>query len=62
MSTLRSIERFLKKTGMAPTAFGRQALRDPRLVFDIRNGREPTNRTKRRIEHFMSLYEGSAAR
>ncbi len=61
MSTLRSIERFLKKSGMAPTAFGRQAARDPRLVFDLRRGREPTDRMKRRIEHFMNIYEGNAA-
>ncbi len=61
MSTLRSIERFLKKSGMAPTAFGRQAARDPRLVFDLRRGREPTDRMKRRIEHFMNIYERGAA-
>ncbi len=61
MSTLRSIERFLKKSGMAPTAFGRQAARDPRLVFDLRRGREPTDRMKRRIEHFMNIYERDAS-
>ncbi len=61
MSTLRSIEHFLKQTGMAPTAFGRKAVRDPRLVFDMRNGREPTARMQRRIEHFMNIYEGDAA-
>jgi len=60
MSTLRSIERFLKQSGMAPTTFGRQAARDPRLVFDLRNGREPTDRMKRRIEHFMNIFERDA--
>jgi 2,4-dienoyl-CoA reductase-like NADH-dependent reductase (Old Yellow Enzyme family) len=58
MSTLRSIERFLTSTGMAPTAFGRLAVRDPRLVLDLRNGREPTDRMKRRVEHFMNNYRG----
>lgn len=62
MSTLRSIERFLQSSGMAPTAFGRQAVRDPRLVFDLRNGRELTDRMKRRIEHFMNIQQGGAAR
>ena len=62
MSTLRRIERYLKRTGMAPTAFGREAVRDPRLVFDLRNGREPTDRMKRRIEHFMNISEGDLAR
>lgn len=58
MSTLRSIERYLKQTGMAPTAFGRRAARDPRLVFDLRNGRQPSDRLKRRIEHFMNMSNG----
>jgi hypothetical protein len=61
MSTLRSIERFLKRTGMAPTAFGRQAARDPRLVFDLRNGRQPSDRMRRRIEHFMNIFEERSA-
>lgn len=42
MAILRRIESFLRDTGMAPTRFGRDAVRDPRLVFDMRNGREPT--------------------
>lgn len=61
MSTLRSIERYLKQTGMAPTAFGRLAARDPRLVFDLRNGRQLTDRLQRRIEYFMSMPEGEIA-
>lgn len=55
MSILRRIEKFLRDTGMAPTKFGREAVRDPRFVFDIRNGREPSERTIRRIEHFMNI-------
>ncbi len=62
MSTLRSIERFLKRTGMAPTTFGREAVRDPRLVFDLRNGRQPTDRLRKRVEHFMNIYERNPAR
>lgn len=60
MSTLRNIERFLRRSGMAPTRFGREAVRDPRLVFDMRRGREPTPAMQRRLEHFMNIYEGSA--
>ena len=56
MSTLHTIERFLSRTGMAPTAFGRQAVRDPRFVHDLRNGREPTARTRRRVDHFISAH------
>ena len=60
MSTLCSIERFLSKTGMAPTRFGRLSARDPRLVFDLRLGREPTARMRRRLEHFMNNYASEA--
>ena len=37
---------------------GRQAARDPRLVFDLRDGRQPGERVRRRIEHFMNIYLG----
>ena len=56
---LRSVETFLKATGMAPTRFGRDAVRDPRIVFDMRRGREPGARMRRRLEHFMSSHQGS---
>ncbi len=59
MSTLRTIEQFLRRNEMAPTRFGREAVSDPRLVFDLRNGREPTERMQRRLEHFMNKYDGS---
>ncbi len=60
METLRKIEKFLRHTKMAPTRFGRAAVRDPRLVFDMRNGREPTPRMIRRLEHFMNIYQNGA--
>ena len=53
---LRKIEVFLRRTGMPPTRFGRLAARDPRFVFDLRNGREPRDHTERRMEHFMNKY------
>jgi hypothetical protein len=60
MVLLRKIEVFLKQTGMAPTRFGRNSVRDPRLVFDMRNGREPGNRMTQRVEHFMNKYQNGA--
>jgi hypothetical protein len=57
MSLIRTIELFLRRTGMAPTRFGRDSVRDPRFVFDLRNGREPSGRTVRRVEHFMNIYD-----
>jgi len=60
MSILRKIEKFLRDTDMAPTRFGRDAVRDPRLVFDMRNGREPGARTIRKLEHFMNINQNGA--
>ena len=61
MATLRSIEHFLRRTGMPATNFGRDAVRDPRLVSDLRKGRQLSDRMRRRLEHFMNIYESEAA-
>lgn len=61
MTLLRQIERFLRETNMAPTRFGRNSVRDPRLVFDMRNGREPGSRMTKRVEHFMNKFREEAA-
>lgn len=53
---LRRIERFLRETGMPWTKFGRMAVRDPRLVEDLRNGRTPRPSLEKRVEHFMNEY------
>lgn len=57
---LRMIEKFLRQHEMPPTTFGRASVRDPRLVFDLRGGREPGERIKRRVEHFMNTYRRSS--
>ncbi len=57
---LRSIEKFLREQNIPPTRFGRECARDPRLVLDLRLGREPGDRVRRRIEHFMNTYRRSA--
>ncbi|EQB31739.1 hypothetical protein [Sphingobium ummariense] len=56
---LRTVERFLSENNIPPTRFGREAVRDPRLVFDLRQGREPGDRVRRRVEHFMNTYRRS---
>ncbi len=57
---IRKIEKFLRRTGMPATKFGRLAAQDPRFVLDLRNGRTPRSQTERRIEHFMNKYENLA--
>ena len=51
---LRKIERYLRGNDMAETRFGRLAVRDPRLVRDLRAGREPGPRMIARVEDFLA--------
>lgn len=52
----RLVERFLRETGLPPTKFGRLAVRDPRLVFDMRGGREIGEPMAARLREFMAHY------
>ena len=49
----RRIEGFIKERRMAPTRFGRDALGDPKLVFDLREGRVLRASTARRVTAFL---------
>ena len=53
---IRQIEKFLRRTGMPATKFGRLATHDPRFVLDLRNGRIPRCATQARVEHFMNNF------
>lgn len=50
---LREIERHINETGVPQTRFGRNAVSDPRLVRDLRNGRAPKPGTTARIRAFI---------
>lgn len=54
MTLLREIEHFLREDGISRTRFGREAVNDPRLVDDMRNGREPRPRTYKRVIDYMA--------
>lgn len=58
----KRIERYLKASGMSPTRFGRLAARDPRLVDDLRNGREPRRALARRLSAFLDAHEPECRR
>jgi len=60
MSLLFQIERCLRRTELTPTRFGREAIGDPRLVYDLRKGREPRPQTVARIESFIHTAVGTA--
>ena len=53
---LPRIEAFLKEAAMPPSVFGRAAAGAPRLVGDLRGGREPGRDLIRRMEHFMNKW------
>ena len=50
---LQRIEMHLKNRRMPPTRFGREALGDPKLVFDLREGRELRSATLRRVVDYL---------
>lgn len=54
MSLLVSIDRYLRGTGMPPTKFGRLSVNDPRLVGDLRRGRQPGPGVAARVEAFIA--------
>ena len=56
MHITRLIERFLREQGLPPTKFGRMAAGDPRLVLDIRMGREIRPEMELKLRHFMFNY------
>lgn len=54
---LTRIEHYLRRTGMPPTRFGREAARDPRLVHDLRRGRTVGDRLLRRVTAYIEATE-----
>jgi DNA transposition AAA+ family ATPase len=60
VTILKKIDQFLHASGMPPTVFGREAVHDPRLVGDLRNGREPRPETVARIETYIEAQEHRA--
>jgi hypothetical protein len=57
MYLLRRIEQFLKREDMKPTRFGREAVGDPRLISDMKNGRELRDATIARIQAWLDAQE-----
>jgi 2,4-dienoyl-CoA reductase-like NADH-dependent reductase (Old Yellow Enzyme family) len=54
MHLLSEIERYLRRTGITATRFGREAARDPRLVHDLRRGREAGGRMTQRVRAYLT--------
>lgn len=56
MDIRRQVEKFMKEKGVAPTQLGRWAVRDPRIIFDMRNGRQIGTDMETRLRDFMASY------
>ena len=54
MSLLVKIDRYCRRTGLPESKFGRLAVHDPRLVHDLRMGRQLGPAISARIEAFMA--------
>lgn len=57
MYLLGAIEKHLRRTGTAPTRFGREVVGDPRFVNDLRRGREPRAGTVRRVRAYLEGFQ-----
>lgn len=50
---LDRVEAHIKRLRMPPSRFGREAVGDPKFVFDLRRGRELRTRTVRRVLDYL---------
>jgi phosphopantothenoylcysteine decarboxylase/phosphopantothenate--cysteine ligase len=57
MALLAEIERFLARTGAAPTKLGLAAVNDGHLVANLRKGHSVTLRTADKVRAYMTQYE-----
>jgi hypothetical protein len=57
MNLLYEIEKFLRRTNMPATRFGRLAVSDPRLVGDLRRGREARDAMAQRVRAFIAAHK-----
>ena len=53
MHLLREVEKFLSASKTSAARFGRDVMRDPRFVFDLRKGREPRRNTVTRVRAYL---------
>lgn len=57
MRLLCRVENYLRLTGISASRLGREATRDPRFVFELRNGREPRAAMRRRLSAYLARGE-----
>jgi hypothetical protein len=55
MTLLHAIETCLRLSNIPPSRFGRDSVRDPRLVHDLRRGRQPGRKMEARVRGHIAL-------
>lgn len=53
---LAVVEKFLIKSGMKPTTFGRNAAGDPSFVFRLRRGRDLRRKTREKVSQYIRAH------
>ena len=51
------VEQALRHHNIAPSRLGREAVKDPAFVFNLRNGREPRPSTENKVRHYLARLE-----
>lgn len=52
---LEHIEKYLEESGVTPTAFGVDCMKDPNFVSDVRQGRDYRKSTEDKVLNYISL-------
>lgn len=58
---LATVEDFLQRTNMSPTAFGIKAKAEPNFVFSLREGRECREEVQDRVLRYMANFDAASA-
>lgn len=56
-SFLAEVDAFLKRHEMSDSRFGKEALKDPNFVLELRGGRSPGINTVEEVRTFMLSYK-----
>ena len=56
---LTLIDAYLRRTKISATRFGREAVRDPNFVLDLRAGRKPRRPVEQRVIAFLASREAA---
>jgi 2,4-dienoyl-CoA reductase-like NADH-dependent reductase (Old Yellow Enzyme family) len=59
MNMLNRVERYLRRSGLSASHFGRLAMRDPSFVRQLRNGRELRPETVARLAAWIAAAESA---